>query len=103
MQCPSGKECDRTLDTLANCATGSYSIGGVNDNCVVCPIGSFCPFPSVGPINCPAGTHTGGSTSQTSCTDCPAGSYCTSTRWDCDHSIYLSDQMHSRNYSDYHT
>lgn len=77
-KCPAGKECDRTLDTLASCTSGHYSLAG-DDDCTICPIGSFCPFPSIGAIKCPAGTHTAGLQGATGCTDCPAGSYCTDT------------------------
>ena len=61
--------------TCAPCPAAYYCASGAP---VICPAGHFCPFSSLNPTLCPAGTFnaaTGGA-SNASCAQCPAGAYC---------------------------
>lgn len=73
--CPAGYSCDSFSGSTTVCSSGEYSLAG-EMNCTECPKGYMCPFTMIDKILCPSGTHTGGLTMQTSCQNCPAGSYC---------------------------
>ena len=63
------------LLTCAVCPASFYCASGAP---VICPAGSYCPFSSLTPTPCPAGTYliTTGAASNASCAPCEAGFYC---------------------------
>jgi len=57
------------------CPVGTYCPGG-GSSPLQCPIGMVCPNPGLGSaIGCPAGKYGSAVAGNTSCTDCPTGTY----------------------------
>ena len=57
--------------TCVPCPIGYFCSSGAP---VICPPGSFCPFSSINPTPCQAGSFSG-SAGASACSPCPAGSY----------------------------
>ena len=63
------------------CLNGEYSNAGTSFVCTPCPVGSYSASPTGSCDACAAGTYQPltGQTSQSSCTDCAAGNFSSST------------------------
>ena len=79
--CPHGYYCTSTALTTPgqfSCPSGYYCTEGETDStpdATLCPIGSMCPTGAKIPTKCELGYYQD-TTGQTSCKNCPAGSYC---------------------------
>ena len=80
--CPSGRYCvsgqaPSPCDAGYYIPVGSTPARGIAD-CAPCPVASYCPYSSVAPILCPAGTFrsTQFAGSLSECNSCPAGRWC---------------------------
>jgi len=72
--CSDGKFADTAHTSCNTCTAGEYSDG---QQCRVCPIGTYAPYPITGQcLACPAGFHTNSNgTGATACVDCDSGTY----------------------------
>lgn len=64
--CPPGENCGAAPWNAGDCASGTYSLGGV---CTACPAGQWCPTAASYGMKCPSGTYTA-STGSKSPSDC---------------------------------
>lgn len=74
--CPLGWECrDHSYYGMFKCEHGYYSTS--TTGCIICPVGKYCLFPELDPVNCPSGYYSLGG--EPRCSICPAGFSCSST------------------------
>lgn len=82
--CPAGSYSDvASLSACKTCPAGSVCGAGATNTNTVCPQYYYCPAGTATALLCPLGTYNSASlslTSSSSCTSCPAGSYCVDGR-----------------------
>ncbi len=72
MPCLPGMLCPNHDTGITSCPAGSYCVAGVSSSC---PTGHYCAAGTYAPVSCSRGTYAG-TTGASSCSQCPAGSYC---------------------------